>query len=516
MKIKDINFGKVDAKLEFSEQNKDSGKFFDAFSLPENVDLDKLRTGERYFISGFRGTGKTSLLRYYVTKEQPDSKFRNLILFKSDVDEDHRVSLSKEVGYEWVETESSKMEIAQDFKSSWRWFVLHKIGEMIKDQPDICSSSGEVKPFLDILGLGGETAVAKVLGVFPRLKAGKINFTGDIGILKAELQGDFENEQKSSVTVSLRAVVTSAEKQLLKLRFCGSIILGFDELEAFYTHSDKYKRDLSMVRDLLFVVDQLNQKFRANGSQIYLIAAIRSEVLHSMKSLSQEVDRSVHDSGIILSWHHSSRSMQHPILNIFRNKLKASGIDGDDPLMTILPKLISGDTPDRYLLDSSFYKPRDLVWRFTIIQNQYPNIEAITQQHFQDTVDNYSQKMWDEVAYELNATYSDDEVSAIKSILSGFWRYFYLSALREHADAVSVDSSLVRMFLSKKDFQEMLHTLYRLGAIGNDFPYDQRGRKRVNRWVFRNDPDLLIDKQMALNAALWRALSTKTKHGRRA
>jgi len=511
-----LNFGKVDAKLEFSEANKNSSKFFDSYLIPENVQIDDFKEGRKYFISGFRGTGKTSLLRYFLYSAQSKGSHRRFVLFKSDIDEDHRVSLSKQVGYDYEPTSSSKMELSQDFKSAWRWFILHKIGELINENISVVNNPGEAQIFLNLFGLGGKTTVSKALGIFPKLDRGSITIEGDVGLLAGKLELDFESRDKSCAKISIRNLVDAAEKQLLRLVFTDSIFLGFDELEAFFTDPEKFKRDLSMVRDLLFVVDQFNQKFRSTSSQIYLITAIRSEVLHSMKALGQEVERSVHDSGVKLSWHNASRSMNHPLLNIIRKKLNASGVISEDPLIEIMPSVVSGETLDKYLLDNSFYKPRDIVWRLTLIQSQYPNATSINQQHFQDTLVSYSQQMWSEIAYELNASYSADEVDALKMVLSGFWRYFDLEAFRRRVEDTAVYSSKVRMLQSRRDLIELLHNLYRLGAIGNDFSYDNSSKRRVNRWSFRGEPDLLIDRQMAINAALWRALSTKTIHGKRA
>lgn len=460
--LADLNFGNVDAKLEFSDARRNSPSFFDSYLVPENIRIEDFERGKRYFIKGFRGTGKTSLLRYFLYRMQSKQAYRRMVLFKSDIDEDHRVSLSNQVGYDWTQTDSSKMEISQDFKSSWRWFVLHKIGEILKEDRTIATNDTEVDLFLDLLGLGGKTTVGKVLGVFPRLKGGTIEFNGNIGVISAKLQADFETKSADRATISLRAVVAAAEAQLLKIVFRDSVYIGFDELEAFFTDAEKFKRDLSMVRDLLFVVDQINQRLRATTSPVYLVAAIRSEVLHSMKALGQEVERSVHDSGVNLSWHGSARSMDHPLLQIIRKKLTASGLKVADPILEIMPTTVFGDSLDKYLLDSSFYKPRDIVWRLTLIQQQYPNSARITQQHFQDTIVQYSQQMWSEIAYELNATYSAAEVDSVKLLLSGFWRYFQFENFVNHARQISDYSSAVRQFLSKRDLHELLHNLYRL------------------------------------------------------
>lgn len=65
MQLKDINFGKVDAKNELKEDSDIQNlKFEQAYLVPDYIDMDALKDGRKYIISGMKGTGKTALLRY--------------------------------------------------------------------------------------------------------------------------------------------------------------------------------------------------------------------------------------------------------------------------------------------------------------------------------------------------------------------------------------------------------------------------------------------------------------------
>ena len=83
MKISELDLGRVDGKADFSDAHAKKSSFYDAFLVPNNVNLTDFDDGETYFIQGFRGTGKTSLLRYYLHKAQSNRHLRKLILFKS-------------------------------------------------------------------------------------------------------------------------------------------------------------------------------------------------------------------------------------------------------------------------------------------------------------------------------------------------------------------------------------------------------------------------------------------------
>lgn len=514
MNISDLQLGKIDGKAEFSDAKARKISFFDAFLVPDNVKFTDFDDGETYFIQGFRGTGKTSLLRYYLHRNQPDKKFRKLVLFKSSIDEDYRVSLSKEAGYDWVSTDSAKMEISQDFKTIWKWFLLHKIGEMIVDNEDIVANKDAATVFLEYLGLSARTSVEKILGVFPKLKSANVKLRGAIAGVEAELSADVISKKDDEIIVSLRALVNGAQKLLHKLSFQKRLVIAFDELEAFYTDDAAYKRDLSMVRDLLFVVDSVNQECLSEGTELFVIAAVRSEVLFAMKARGQEIERTVHDHGVTLSWHHSNRSINHPLLEMIRRKLRASGIESaadQDVLMKFFPRSVSGMDLDKYLLNSSFFKPRDIVWRLSIIQAAFPTETFFHETLFQQTEAEYSQRLWSEIEYELSANHSAEDISVIKRLLSGFRRYFHFDFFIEHVRSQIKYTPAANKFHDSKEASNLLHDLYRLGAIGNDFPVDSRGKNRAVRWIFRNESDLLLDKQMVVNAAICRALSIKAR-----
>jgi len=503
MHIGDLRLGKVDGKQEFLERAI-SNEFYDTFLVPENVRLSDFHQGDRYFIYGFRGTGKTSLLRYFLRDHQPDIRYRSLVLFKSDVFEEDRIELSKSVGAQWAEADSGLMSLSQDYKAAWEWFVLHKLGEMIIENPSIVTDRSAASPFLRILGLGDEPlSFRKVIGFLPRLEGMNVRVQGNAGLIKGEFGLALRAEE--SAQVAFRDLLRRCNDHLKRLSFTSNVVIGFDELEAFHADEEKFRRDCMMVRDLLFVVDKFNNRPVANSSSIKLLAAVRSEMIQALGSQGQEIERTVHDRGASLVWHRSNRSIDHPLIEMLRRKLTASGVRSDaDVSFEMFPRRVSGIPVDGYLFDGSFYKPRDIVWRVSLAQEAYPRELSFREHVFRQTEVTYSTKMWEEIAYELSGAYTDDEIFAIRRILAGSHRYFSLSQFRAHAEKQSSHATGVKRFLSHHSLEDLLHQLYRLGAVGNNYVL---ARRRRNRWVFRDEPDLFIDKKMEINRALKRALS---------
>lgn len=267
-----------------------------------------------------------------------------------------------------------------------------------------------------------------------------------------------------------------------------------------------------MVRDLLFSVSFINDIFRRANQPLHVLAAVRSEVIDSMGSMGQEVDRLVHDRGFRISWHHANRSMGHPLLRMIARKINASeksaGVPiSPDPMTSYFPRQVKGEAVDAFILDKSFYKPRDVVWRLNIAQRLFPNDLTFSDEVLRETESEYSNKLWDEVRYELSAIYSDTEVDALEQVISGGASSFDLGQIEERFRVRAEASPTLWKLLERRSVREILADLYRLGAIGNSFRVGATGTDFRNRWSFRGDPTLLADKRMVIHPALLKRLS---------
>lgn len=513
LKLRQLRIGKVDGKHEWlTPTTERETATFDAFLIPASVDPSRMHNGDVIFISGFRGTGKTSLLRWHAEQQRKQGYATDVVLFKSDLTEQQRTNISNEVGVSWTDVDSKAMEFSQDFKDAWSWFILHKIGENLKRDPDlIIDYDGSLPKILKLLGLGSESAFRKVLGYMPKLDAASVKLKADLQFFEAELGGDFKREGDFA-NVTLNALVARVRERLLSLEFNKALFIYFDELEAFYHTPEQHRRDQRLVRDLLFSIGSLNDLFRARSKPVHVIAAVRSEVVASFGTLGQEVDRLVHDRGTLISWHHAKRSISHPLLEIVVRKLviseKLEGVTpSTDPLKTYLPDAVNGEPLDEFMLDKSFYKPRDIVWRLSIAQQLFPEESSFKGEVLRETEIDYSNKLWDEVRYELGATYSDEEVDLIENALSGGSASFEIEQIQEKFDKAASYSQKMAELLRRRSVKEIMHDLYRLGAIGNSFRVGTSGNTIRNRWAFRGDPKLLDDKRMVVHPALNKRLS---------
>ena len=520
LRLGELRVGKVDGKHEYLQPLTDRDHIaFDAFLIPESVQPERMNNGDVVFIEGFRGTGKTSLLRWHAEQQQKEGAVTDFVLFKTDLTEAQRLHISKEVGISWTDVEPSKMELSQDFKDAWTWFILHKIGENIRSCDDLVDdSTGLGGKATRLLGLHDDSIFVKAIGFMPKLDGASIKIKADLPFFEAELGGDFSKSGSHGQT-TLNALNQKILKNLASIKFKRPFYLYFDELEAFYHSPEQHKRDLRMVRDLIFAVGSINDMFRKSRSAVNVLAAVRSEVIDAMGSLGQEVDRLVHDRGFLISWHHANRSLHHPLIQIIKGKITASeraaGVEPcDDPIQVYFPAKVNDFTVEQFLLDRSFYKPRDIVWRLSIAQKLFPNQAKFTVDVLHETETEYSAKLWEEVRYELSATYSDDEIDAVESVISGGPDAFELSQIQLQFEHSARHSIVLVDLLKRKSVREILSDLYRLGAVGNSYRMGTTGSVVQNRWAFRGDTSLLAERRMVIHPALLKRLSVVSKRRR--
>jgi hypothetical protein len=121
----------------------------------------------------------------------------------------------------------------------------------------------------------------------------------------------------------------------------------------------------------------------------------------------------------------------------------------------------------------------------------------------------YSSQLWKEVEYELSAAYNGEEIKGITLFFSGMSQYFSLEELERRAGRLGGNSERLGKLLARKKLSDLLTDMYRLGAIGNAFRVGRSRSDVRNRWIFRGDSDILLDRRMQLHPALIHRLSGK-------
>jgi hypothetical protein len=119
----------------------------------------------------------------------------------------------------------------------------------------------------------------------------------------------------------------------------------------------------------------------------------------------------------------------------------------------------------------------------------------------------YSQRSWVEHTEELQASYSNDELTATKLLLQTLPKIFSFDQfLAICANKASLYGAVLRL-LNRRQPADVLADLYRVGVVGNIVPSTNLNRRPMVRWVFRGDSEIILTSQLIIHQALWRELS---------
>lgn len=505
-RLKDISFGDVDAKNEILKQTRLSTKyFFDSYYIPKRIDINDIFLGAKYFIIGLKGTGKTALLRY-IHNECLRKKFiSEIILFKSHITEDDRQTLSKSSGYNIISTEKGHV-FSQDFKEAWKWLIYQRVSLLIKRSGE---KSPAVQKFLKLTGVEKNMILTSIGALFSAIKSGSIKISTEAAGVALEMGVELQASAKES-SAPISDLNRACLSLLNDISLSKPIYLFFDELELFHETEDQFNRDRRILRDLVYAISHINADSSEVGRDMYICSTLRSEVLHSILELGQEIGRDIDDYGIRLDWSEGKDSVDHPLMQMIRRKISVSmSIDESIVWESIFPEKINNQVFYRFILNSSYYRPRDIVRLLRVARDFRDTDEKFTTEHFDKTSTEYSKQTWLEVTEELLAIYSTTEISGFQRLFLGFNTHFFKRDIHRRISEKYLGDKVVLETFRKHEMTKILSDLYRIGVIGNDFVAEvMHGQRKVrHRWIFRGNTTLNDAERMTFHKSLWKHLS---------
>ena len=515
-KIKDIYCGKPDAKDEIVNPN---NKFFESFILPPNFDVDELVKDDKFFIKGYKGSGKTALLLYINHKlhEQNNNTISTFMYFKeySNLEKASMNNVSQKFynqSEESVIFDKRTMLKEQSFIYIWRWLFFDRI---IEDNENngfkIFNKDEQWNSFAKIVKRISYDKIGDKNNKFPK----RLKIAGSYCNFMLSSEMDFSNKQNSAAYVAFIETIDEATQYFLNLSKTKTPYYIFiDELEAYYSDIKIFKRDLTMLRDLLFVVKEINNVFIGWGYDVIKIfCSIRTEVLNSINKFipPKELNKITDGYEKVLSWNYNiASSRKHPIFQVWLKRIalaeeKTSGIEYDDEELykKWFPETIHGIEPIEFYLSLTWYKPRDIVRFISACQNSLANNEGkFTPYVYQQAISEYSNKSLTEVIEELNAIYTPTQTEEILTLFRGYDAEFSRRKLEFRAKQVHSSEYIV------KNLNDILNNLYRVGFLGNV-------QKLTNTfsWQHRGNNGLLLsdDWEMTVHRGLRKALLISSK-----
>ena len=376
--IKDMYLGKIDGYNEFLEYGQDTCKGL-FFEFP-NVSIDRILDGRIYYIFGNKGTGKTMLLKYIESKilEKPETNFTEFIRFKKDVDTEQRNQLKRTAvppnSFEEIIESDIPTNISLNCMLAWQVYLIKVIINRLS-QTEYGVFDRDDNTWIKLCSLikaiyGENDSADQIKKILPKMKRGNLEL--NLSTL-GKINFDFEWTDSSKTTASFSSIA----KQILFLYSNlkpveNTIYILIDELELSLKKNKDYQRDLTLIRDLIFAIESLNEINRTQNYNVHLIAAIRNEVYKNIISKGMEINKVILDFGVTISWEQKGGNIRnHPLLKMVEKRInyseKLAGLkESSDVWSTyFVPSIGESKLPiENYLLDQTWYKPRDIIRLF--------------------------------------------------------------------------------------------------------------------------------------------------------
>lgn len=521
--IKDIYAGKPDAKDEIDAEGYE--QFLRSFIVPSNFDMSMLIDNTFCFISGYKGTGKTALLYYldnYI-KRIDGATCSSFIFFKedySDIKKQEMEALSKRL-ISSISISDDVVVDGMDFEYIWRWLFYQRIC----DDNDVFNgglfvSDGLWDKFSKGISKISSVTTKRKLTIPQKLKFG-VPFTdvGNAMTVKPEMELDF-SLPKSSETQAYRQWVKIIDEldvifpQLKRTNIPYYIFV--DELEAYFGDDAVFKRDLRLIRDLVFTVRKLNSAMNGFKSiKTKIICSIRTEILNAINRfvVSKELNKITFGFEIPLVWDYTNtNSLEHPILKILLRRITIAentnnvNLSEKEIIAKWFPEKIHDIEVSNFILNNSWCKPRDIVRLILSAKACLCSAnESFNQATFEMLQKKYSIESLNEIREEMRALYSSEQINSIITCLTGFRVVFSIEEISLRV------SKFFKGSILETNLNSVLTDLYRLGFIGN---FSKASKSY--RWQHKGDDGLIISDEwsMMVHYALQGALSLSNRHDR--
>lgn len=495
LQLKDLYIGKTDGYNEFLEYGSDVCRNI-FFEYP-NLDKCKLLDGSVYYICGDKGTGKTMLLKYIesLIADNSNIDFSQFIRFKKDVDEDQRNLLKRtalpQAPFEEIIESDIPTDTTIDCVLAWQVYLIKVIVNRLKTtEYGVFERNDQWKRLCLVIDAiyNDKNNTNSLRKILPKIKRGNVEIN-IATVAKLNLDLEWTDDSKKTVPfISLGKMVVDLYSSLTPCE--NRIYIFIDELELSLKKTKKYERDITLIRDLIFAIQYMNEISKLNSFKVFLITAIRNEVYQHVKSKGLEINKPIHDYGFLIDWRQKGGNIQeHPLLKMLARRFQYSEQHhGLTPTQNVysdyfLPEVGRAKISIyNYILDQTWYRPRDIIRLFSIIQSVAGEKNYIDQQTFEIVKQRYSEESWTEFEEILTVKYSDREVCGIKIALTGLQVPFTVSDFEKSINGKADVFEEVEL-LRKQKATFILRDLYDIGVIGNygDFPrFSFKGEKDID------------------------------------
>ncbi|CUH89874.1 hypothetical protein PH5382_03827 [Phaeobacter sp. CECT 5382] len=467
--ISHIDFGPRDARHAATHDAFNEDLFKRIYVDPFGIDKRDYYKGNKSFVFGLKGSGKSAFLKY-MEIEKRSSAHTRFVYFSDSLQE-----LNGEGGGTNILATSTDFEGIENYDEYWQSFIYLLISKVLFES----DHSRHKKLLQFVRGQSSGDAGGLLKGILSKAPTME-RWAAEISKAPSfKLEGGFEN------IANLEHLFSSVTHILSERPPQKPIYLFVDELEITFENKAQFDRDVNIGASLVRIIRKLNEDFRSKSIPVYICCAIRKEV--SERILGGDSAKIVSDLGNEISWQRTSKvnddpEFAHPLLDIiirrifyanrpggrFMSKEDAAGVVKQ--YFPFFNARGSGRFTQGSLLDLTTYRPRDM----SILFNEAKKIDGKRNFFKADTFKRLIRKplreaMWSDYTEALRSRFSARQMEVFKKVFFRLPRRFKFSDFLTALDDFSEDPDMAEMLDGFKatDWANILKELYVLGAIGN-------------------------------------------------
>ncbi len=274
----------------------------------------------------------------------------------------------------------------------------------------------------------------------------------------------------------------------------------YDELDDRFRDGEYYRHSII---SLLKAADHINLKAAEKSINSKVIILLRSDIFSTFND--PDLNKIKRVNTLKIDWG-DKVSVNSPLMKmiIFKARISStliSALRDEEIFRSLFPQSIDRTSAERFMLERSFFRPRDIITMLNLIIERYPNSTYFGWKSFKDVKKEYSEYLLDEVRNEMFGHHADEQIEGMIKLLKNYNKHFieydelkaYMETNRYHYDGL--------------DLEKMLIALFKFNAIGNKW-YNQYKKREYYTWAHRDEKaDLDLDKTIVIHKGLREAFS---------
>lgn len=475
--LKDIYLGENDGKKEAVYRADFERYFIDIGRINEKLKEDKY-----FLILGRKGSGKTYLGQYIKKISSQDA------LHFCDV------SSYKDFKFqELVQLKSSDIK-PNEYYEIWRWLLLLDLGKLCLSDHGIpeCDAKNKLSSFFEANYHSIEIDAKKVIEITKKnqVRGGFLRSFIDVSAGEKAEEGSYIDyiDDLESVVFDILQKSTSRYTTI------------YDELDDRFRNDEYYRHSII---SLLKAADHINLKCVERGIKAKAIILLRTDIFSIFND--PDLNKIKRVNTLKIDWG-TRVAVSAPLINMIVLKAKKSSklmsaMRDEEVFRSLFPQNINRISPERFMLERSFFRPRDIITILNLIIDKYPNSHYFGWKSFLDIKQEYSEYLLDEVRNEMYGHYPDKQIDSILRLIKNYNKHFIkYKEIKQYMENN-------KFHYTDLELEKMLIGLFNFNAIGNKW-YNQYKHKEYYTWAHRDDKaDLDLDKVMVVHLGLREALS---------